>query len=110
MVAVNPPGVTGYGPTAGPSNVDGVTFVDTVDGTPGLSPAFGANPPPTFAQAVIIPTAIGDTAGMPSQNAIVIELRVITNLLLLQLGASAPDPSQMRADEAFNINLATGVL
>ncbi len=115
MVAVNPPGPTGFGPTAGPVNPDGVPFLDTVDGIPSLGPTFnpaGGLPPPSFAQAIINPAIVSDVAGIPSQNQIIIELRVISNLLLMMMGAmpgNTPDLTQMRADEFWNTNLQTGV-
>jgi len=112
MVAVNPPGPTGFGPTAGPTNVDQVPFLDTVDGTPTLAPGFSSgSTPPTFARIAINPVAVADTAGMPSQNALLIEMRVLTRLLHLQLGTgngALESLNQMRADEAWEINLSTG--
>ena len=108
MAAVNPPGTPAY--TNGPFNADGTPFIDTVDGVPTLAPGFGTSNPPTFSPIVINPITVSDGAGQPSQNAILVELRVITQLLLLQLGSSAPDAEQMRADEAWNTSLSTGAL
>lgn len=109
MPPVNPPGPTGYGPTASPTNSDGIPFVDTTNGVSVLGPGFSG-----FAGALssiaLDPKTIQDTAGLPQQNAILIELRVITSLLLFQLGASAPDVEQMRADEYWNTSLSTGTL
>src|SRR4029077_8040014 len=114
MVAVNPPGPTGFGPTAGPTNVDQVSFVDTVDGTPVIVPSFNtsASPttPPTFTRQVINPVAVADTVGTTSQNAMLVELRVLNRLLHMQIGANGgvEDLNQMRADEAWEMNLSTG--
>lgn len=111
MTAFNPPGVTGFGPTQGPANVDGTPFVDTVDGVPTPGPSIvpsAAIPPPTFQIATVTPTTLADTAGIPSQNQIIIELRVISNLLLMMMGAmpgNTPDLTQMRADEFWNTSV-----
>jgi hypothetical protein len=111
MVAVNPAGPTGFGGIQGPSNPDGTVFVDTVDGVPAAGPAIvpsAAIPPPTFATAMVTPTSIVDTAGVPPQNAMLIELRVIANLLLMMIGSppgATPDLTQMRADEFWNTSI-----
>jgi|SRR5882672_2392079 len=110
MVAFNPAGPTGFGPTAGPTNADGVGFVDTVDGVPTAGPLIvpsAAIPPPTFGQFIQTPATISDVSGVPSQNAILCELRVISTLLQMQMGASAPDLTQLRADALWETTLGS---
>lgn len=109
MVAVNPAGPTAFGGIQGPSNPDGTVFVDTVDGSPALVPSFSGTSG-ALTPAIVNPLAIPDTAGVPSQNALIVELRVLNNLLSLQLGDRSPDLEQMRADEFFNSSVATGVV
>jgi hypothetical protein len=46
----------------------------------------------------------------PPLNAILVELRTITALLLNDMGSFAPDPQQIRADELWNITPGQGVM
>jgi len=115
MAAANPAGPPAY--TIGPINADGVPFIDTTDGIPTLMPGFGASAPPTWAQVTINPITVADGAGMPPQNAILCELRVMTELLSRIAAAlvfdgpkSIPDLDQLRADAAWDTNLSTGSL
>ncbi len=115
MTAFNPAGPPAY--TVGPFNADGTPFVDTTDGIPTLLPGFGSSAPPTWAQIQINPITVADGAGMPPQNAILCELRVISELLSRIAAAtvfdgakSLPDLDQMRADAAWDTNLSTGAL
>jgi hypothetical protein len=109
MAAQNPAGPTAYPvPEALP---DGSGLVSTEDGTPVLGPVLQAT-------GTTVPNVIaGNTnqgvpggSGVPPLNAILIELRVLNNLLAWQMGAEAPDLDAMRSSEAFDISLATGVL
>ena len=86
--------------------------VDTQDGYPVLNPLISAGGP--LVQAVVDPTAAPPSPNfwqaMPELNAMLIELRVISQLLIMQLGATQLDLQVMRADEAWNTNVTTGVL
>lgn len=75
-------------------------LVDTADGFPVLSPYL--NPNGTLTPFVIDPIPISPAIGMPEINALVVELRVISQLLHMQMGVLAPDLQIMRADEAWN--------
>lgn len=75
-------------------------LVDTADGFPTLHPSI--NPSGGLLPFVIDPIPISPAIGMPEINAIIIELRVLTALLHMQLGQLAPDLQIMRADEAWN--------
>jgi hypothetical protein len=109
MVAVNPsgpPANQGIGP-------DGAAFVDSAADFPSVMPTIvpsAALPPPTFTPAAINPFTIADGAGMPCNVAILIELRALTALMQMWMGASAPDMTQLRADAAWDINPNTGVM
>ena len=81
---------------------------DAVDGFPTLSPLI--SPTGKLVPAVIDSTLMAPGSGMPEVNAILIELRVISALLAYQLGDRVPDLQVMRADEAWNTNIATGAL
>ncbi len=106
--------VGGYGGNASlvttPSGLSG--FLDDVlDGFPTLHPQLSAGGGPLTA-IVIDPSAIGPATGMPELNAILVELRVLNTLIREQMGISAGsyDLQTMRADEAWNTNIATGAL
>lgn len=75
-------------------------LVDTADGFPTLHPFLNANG--SLSPFVIDPIPILPSVGMPEINAVLIELRVISALLHMQLGGLAPDLQIMRADEAWN--------
>jgi hypothetical protein len=96
--------VGGYGgnPSLVVDPASGLTssLVDTADGFPTLHPSL--NPNGSLSPFVIDPIVISPAIGMPEINAIIIELRVISALLHLQLGTLAPDLQIMRADEAWN--------
>ena len=103
----------GYG--GNPSNVvdpttgQAIGLVDTQDGIPTLHPVIGANG--ALSPLVIDPAAPpAFYAGMPEINAILCELRVISALLHMQLGATQLDLQNMRADEAWNTSILTGAL
>lgn len=87
---------------------DGSMLVDTEDGVPvigpQLNPATGALSP-----AVINPIIPGGS-GIPELNAILVELRLITRLLIANMGPLAEDPEQMRADELWNITIGQGTV
>ena len=108
MVAVNPAGPTAFGNIQGPSNPDGTVLIDTVDGMPALYPGLKADGSGNLVPFVIDPKTVVDTAGLPSQNAIIVELRCITNLLAVYLGDKCPDLQLMRAEEIFNTMVSTG--
>ena len=103
--------VGGYG--GNPNNVlnpSGLAagLSDAVDGFPTLHPVITG--PGPLAPAVIDASTYAPGSGMPEVNAILSELRVISALLALQMGAAAPDLQIMRADEVWNTNINTGVL
>ena len=75
-------------------------LVDTLDGFPTLHPWLNANG--ALTPFVIDPVPIAPSTGMPEINARLIEMRVISALLHMQLGTLAPDLQFMRADEAWN--------
>lgn len=109
MVAANPAGPTGYGGLQGPTNPDFTPLVDTVDGMPVAYPAVNGLTG-QISQFVVDPKTVIDTAGLPSQNAIIVELRCITNLLAIYLGDRCPDLQQMRGEEIFNTMIGTGIV
>lgn len=94
----------GYGGNASvvvdPASGLSSSLVDTADGFPVLSPYL--NPNGTLTPFVIDPIPISPAIGMPEINALVVELRVISQLLHMQMGVLAPDLQIMRADEAWN--------
>ena len=99
--------VGGYG---GPLILsDGASLSDTEDGVPAFVPAFNPTGPAALAQAIISPvqSAYG---GTPIQNALLVEIRVMNALIALQMGASAPDLEQMRANELFDCSLGTALV
>ena len=113
MVATPFSTVGGYG--GNPSNtIDPTTglsigLVDTMDGFPTLHPQFSASG--ALSAIVADPAAPPNFyAGMPMLNAMLCELRVISALLHSQLGATQLDLQNMRADEAWNTSILTGVL
>lgn len=79
-------------------------LVDTADGFAVLHPSL--NPNGSLSPFVIDPIPISPAVGMPEINALVVELRVISALLHMQLGHLAPDLQIMRADEAWNTSFA----
>ena len=109
--------VGGYGgnpslildPTTGLS----ASEVDTQDGFPTLHPA--NNPagtgPVQLTTDPMLPQ-LNFYLGLPEINAVLVELRVISALLREQMGdtRSVHDLQTMRADEAWNTNIATGAL
>lgn len=109
MVAANPAGPTAFGGIQGPANPDFVPFIDTVDGIPVVYPAVNGVTG-QMSQFTIDPKTVVDTAGLPPQNAIIVELRCITNLLAIYLGDRCPDLQQMRAEEIFNTMVPTGLV
>jgi hypothetical protein len=104
--------VGGYGGSASlqiqPSG-SAAGFTSDLDGFPvlvgSIAPATGA-----LSAIQIDASTISSAGGMPAMNAILIELRVIAALLHTQLGATQLDLEQMRADEGYSQNPATGVL
>lgn len=96
--------VGGYGSAT--VQADGSLLVDTEDGIPVVGPAFVL--PGGGLQAAVISPIVPGNIGVPELNAVLIELRVITSLLLLQLGVQAPDVEQMRADELWNTTVGSG--
>ena len=101
--------VGGYG--SGVINADGSALVDTEDGIPSVGPALvttGANAG-ALAPAVVN-SVVAPNTGIPIFNSVLIEIRCLNNLLMLQLGASAPDLEQMRADELFNTIVGQGTI
>lgn len=106
------PTTAGYG--NGLINTDGAALVDTEESVPALGPSFGATPTGVLSPASVDPdpnsTAVNAQPGVPAVNAVLIELRCITNLLMLQLGQQAPDIEQMRADELWNTTIGSGTI
>jgi hypothetical protein len=96
--------VGGYGGNASlvldPNTGQASALVDTADGFPTLHPWLNANG--SLTPFVIDPVPVVASIGMPEINAILVELRVISALLHMQLGTLAPDLQFMRADEAWN--------
>jgi len=109
MVAVNPPGPTAYGPTAGPINPDNTPIVDTVDTVPIVGPSLTASGL-LAVTAPFNPLIPPDTAGIPGNLGLLIEMRVANYLTALLLGTGAPDLEQMRANELFKITIGTGTV
>ena len=81
---------------------------DALDGFPALIPQLNAGG--GLSPIVLDPSTISAASGLPEINAILVELRLISALLHHQLGATQLDLQQMRADEAWSSNPATGVL
>jgi hypothetical protein len=105
----------GYGGSAtltyDPNTRISAANVDTVDGYPVLNPAL--NPSGGLLPNIVDPAAIPQSqfwAAYPEINAILVEFRVISQLLIAQMGATQLDLQIMRADEAWNTNPNTGVL
>jgi hypothetical protein len=97
--------VNGYGnpsPSLVTDPASGLTssLVDTADGFSTLHPSLNANG--SLSPFVIDPVPISPAVGMPEINAVLVEARVISQLLHIQLGTLAPDLQIMRADEAWN--------
>jgi hypothetical protein len=92
-----------------PNTGQSAAFADTQDGFPTLHPQIGAS-------GALTPVVVDPMqpplfySGMPEINAILCELRVISALLHIQLGATPLDLQIMRADEAWNTSINTGVL
>lgn len=100
MVAFNPPGPTGYGPTAGPVDQNLVPFADSVDGFPVVYPVLTSDGTGNITAANVNPITLPGN-GMPVINAVLIELQLLNYLMLQQMGSFAPDPRALRADFAF---------
>lgn len=98
--------VGGYG--SGAIQPDGSLLVDTEEGQSVVAPVFTADGSGNVTGATVSPSA-PNLPGMPIQNAILIELRLITSLLTDMLGDKAPDTRALRAELAFNILPATGL-
>ncbi len=103
MVAFNPPGQSAYGPLQ--AN-DGSLIVSDESGVDVLGPVLTANG--AVIQNLINAATGQNITGVPVLNALLIELRVLNNILLFQQGSTSLDLEQMRADEAYNISLLSG--
>lgn len=87
---------------------DGSMLVDTEDGVPILGPAF--NLATGGLSAAVVNPIVPANSGIPELNAILIELRLITRLLIANMGPLAEDVEQMRADELWNTTIGQGVI
>lgn len=81
---------------------------DMMDGFPTLHPQISAGGPLT--PLIVDPSTILPGAAFPQMNALLAELRVLSALVAMQMGAAAPDLQIMRADEAWSTSSATGAL
>jgi hypothetical protein len=87
--------------------------VDTQDGFPILMPALNPTGAGGLVPNVVNPIALNPFTSYPEINAIIVELRVLTALVREMMGPSlnqSYDLQQMRADEAWSTNNATGAL
>jgi|SRR5579862_6239412 len=102
-------GVAGVQTTAGGAVA---ALVNTIDDMVVLYPVL--NPAGAVSQFSIDPSTQPAGTNTPGLAAILIELRVITQLLLMSLNSPAPpnniDVQQIRASEMFDINPTTGFL
>lgn len=105
--------VGGYGGNASvvldPASGLTTGLVDTADGIPALIPQII---PSTgqLAASIVDPVPVSPAIGIPEINAVLVELRVVTQLLHMQMGERAPDLQIMRADELFTSTIGSGVL
>jgi len=101
--------VGGYGSSLPIVNPDGSALVDTEEGAPATAPAF-ATPTATTSNLVSATSALGPTLaatpGIPILNAVLIELRLIAEIL--NDNTSGRDLVQMRASILADINPSTG--
>jgi len=107
MVAVNPPGPTGFGPTAGPVDQNLIPFDNSVDGFPVVYPTLTPDGTGNITGANINPTQLTGN-GMPVINALLTEMQVLTHLINENRGSQALDLRALRADFAFNMMPSTG--
>jgi hypothetical protein len=82
-------------------------LVDTADGTPILSPQLQANG--SLMPAVIDPVPINPAIGIAELTALVIEMRVLIDLISMQMGTATPDIQSMRADHLISTTPITGL-
>jgi hypothetical protein len=106
MVAANPPGPSAYNSVL--QALDGSAITSDEDGVNVLAPILTSSG--SVIQNIINGAAAQNLQGAPVINQVLIELRILSNLMINQMGATNLDLEQMRADEAYAISLVSGAL